>query len=435
MWETNEKGEKNFMNQILTYKTEKSKKIKLEKNLRFFVVVIIVFGIIFLAEGITGLIKGKNANIKIGETPQINITKAEGNTILNIKSNIGIQKLIYSWNDGIEETLEENGKTNFEAEIPTTIGTNKLNLKIIDSNSNTIIYEPITINYENDNPTAEELEQAISNDKTKPTISIESKKGKIVITAKDDVKMSYVTYKWNDGEEQKVTGLSSDEKTLTAEIDSKNVKEGTNKLTVNAYDKAGNVETIEKDVQGAKGSEIVVNQENDNIVINVKNDINITKIEYNFNGEDKTIDNINQKEYQFTLQLKDGENTIKISAYNDTLKSDYENKFVKGQTTENNATPTSTPTPNNSDNNSKSSEPKIKVGKNKNTEEIIVNVTDDSNITKIVYKFNGLEKTIDNINQKEYQFNLNLKDGENIIIINAYNANGKMSKYGGKTTK
>ena len=402
------------MNQILSFQTIGNSKIQLKKVIRFFSIFIILFALILVIEGSFGYYKNKNKKVVIKETPDINIQRDNGTTILNITSNIGVQKVIYSWNDGIEDSVEEGGKNNVEVKIPTTIGTNDLNIKIIDSNGNTIVYNPGKISYEENQEENVNWEEAIKTDKTKPKVSIESVKGKIVITATDDVKMSYVTYSWNGEEENKITGLSDDEKTLTTEIDSTNVKKGTNKLIVKAYDKAGNVETVEKEVQGANGSEIKVNQENGELVVNVKNDINITKIEYNFNGEEKTIDNINQKEYTFKLQMKDGENKISISAYADALKSDYQNTFTKENTNTNTSAPT------------------IKVLKDSN--QIIINVKDESNITKIIYNFNGQEKTIDNINQKEYQLKLDLIDGTNYVIVNAYNQNNK-SEYKGKTTK
>ena len=402
------------MNQILSFQTIGNSKIQLKKVIRFFSIFIILFALILVIEGSFGYYKNKNKKVIIKETPDINIQRDNGTTILNITSNIGVQKVIYSWNDGIEDSVEEGGKNNVEVKIPTTIGTNNLNIKIIDSNGNTIVYDPVKISYEENQEENVNWEEAIKTDKTTPKVSIESVKGKIVITATDDVKMSYVTYSWNGEEENKITGLSDDEKTLTTEIDSTNVKKGTNKLIVKAYDKAGNVETVEKEVQGANGSEIKVNQENGELVVNVKNDINITKIEYNFNGEEKTIDNINQKEYTFKLQMKDGENKISISAYADALKSDYQNTFTKENTNTNTSAPT------------------IKVLKDSN--QIIINVKDESNITKIIYNFNGQEKTIDNINQKEYQLKLDLIDGTNYVIVNAYNQNNK-SEYKGKTTK
>ena len=400
------------MNQILSFKTIGNSKVQLKKVIKFFSVFIIFFGIILATEGAFGYYQNKNKNVIIGETPNISIKRNNDITILNITSKIGVHKIIYSWNDGIETTMEKSGEKELEVEIPTTLGTNDLNIKIVDSNGNTITYDSVKIAYDGAQDTNENWEEAVKNDKTKPILTVESVKGRIVMTAKDDVKMSYVTYSWNGEEENKVTGLSDDEKSLTTEIDSRSVKKGTNKLVVKAYDKAGNVETVEKEVQGANGSEIQVNQEDDNIVVKVKNDINITKIIYTFNGEEKTIDNINKNEYEFKLPLKDGENKISISAYADSLKSDYENTFTKKVYDTNG--------------------PKISALRDGN--EIIINITDENNITKVTYNFNGEEKTVDNINRKEYQLKLNLVDGNNYIIVDAYNQNDK-SQYKGKTTK
>ena len=400
------------MNQILSFQTAESSKRQLKKVIKFFSVFIILFGIILAAEGVLGYNKSKNKKSNIEDTPQVKIERDNQITKLKINSNIGVQKVIYSWNSGIENTLTQNGEKELEVEIPTTLGTNDLNIKIIDSNGNTITYDSVKIVYEETDTNNTNWEEAVKNDKTKPILTVESVKGKIVITAKDDVKMSYVTYSWNGEEESKVTGLSDDEKSLTTEIDSRNVKKGNNKLVVKAYDKAGNVETVEKDVQGTSGSEIQANQENDEIVVKVKNDINITKIVYTFNGEEKTIDNINKNEYEFRLQLKDGENKISISAYTDSLKSDYENTFTKKTYGTNG--------------------PKISALRDGN--EIMINITDENNITKVTYNFNGEEKTIDNVNKKEYQLKLNLVDGNNYIIVDAYNQNDK-SQYKGKTTK
>ena len=126
------------MNQILSFQTIGNSKIQLKKVIRFFSIFIILFALILVIEGSFGYYKNKNKKVVIKETPDINIQRDNGTTILNITSNIGVQKVIYSWNDGIEDSVEEGGKNNIEVKIPTTIGTNDLNIKIIDSNVNKI---------------------------------------------------------------------------------------------------------------------------------------------------------------------------------------------------------------------------------------------------------------------------------------------------------
>ena len=74
---------------------------------------------------------------------------------------------------------------------------------------------------------------------------------------------------------------------------------------------------------------------------------------------------------------------------------------------------------------------KIKIiGKTLNKGEIIP-LTFDPIFTNI---FNNEEKTIDNIEGNSYDLSFDLKDGENFVIIRAYEGNVK-SEYKGKTTK
>ena len=93
------------MNQILSFQTIGNSKIQLKKVIRFFSIFIILFALILVIEGSFGYYKNKNKKVVIKETPDINIQRDNGTTILNITSNIGVQKVIYSWNDGIEDSV------------------------------------------------------------------------------------------------------------------------------------------------------------------------------------------------------------------------------------------------------------------------------------------------------------------------------------------
>ena len=312
------------MNQILAFRSVEGSKKQIKRVIKFFCFFVIIFSLILIAEGVLGYLKNKNKKVDIN-TPEVNISRNGDITILNIYSDIGVQKILYSWNDGLENTIQKTGEKELSAEISTTIGINDLNVKIIDSDGNIITYDPIKIIYEQ--PVVEEnWEVAITTDITEPTISLSATKGKVVINVSDDVKMSYITYSWNGGEETKITGLSSDEKLVTAEID---VMKGDNKLLIKAYDKAGNVKELEKDVHGTDGPQIKVTKEADEIIVKITDEYEITKIEYDFNGEIKTIDNINEKSYEMRLKLIDGDNYIIVSAYEGNVKSEYKGKTKK----------------------------------------------------------------------------------------------------------
>lgn len=311
------------MNQILSFQSSENGQKQIRKNVKSFSIFIILFALVLIVEGGWKLYINKNKKVDI-ETPNINITRNGGTTILDISSNIGIQKILYKWNDGIENEIIKTGEKQVTEEISNNIGIYDLTLKIVDSNGNTITYDPVKISYEE--VTEVDLETAIQNDKTEPTVVLSAVQGKVVIEATDELLMSYITYSWNGGEEVKVTGLSSDEKSIKTEIE---VLKGDNKLLIKAYDKAGNVKEYEKDVHGTDGPEIKVTRENDEIIVNITDEFGITKIEYNFNGEEKTIDNITETTYELRLPLVDGENYIIISAYESNVKTVYKGKTTK----------------------------------------------------------------------------------------------------------
>lgn len=323
------------MNQILSFKsTENGRKI-LMNNTKHLCIFLIIFSIILIGEGSWRLYTNLNKNVYVAR-PEITGTINIDKTIFNVKSEVGIQKIVYSWNGGVETTISKSGENNFNFEVGNPIGVNELELKTVDINGGTVIYNNIKIVYdeddglgvaEEDNPIeVGDLETAIANDKKEPEVTLSSEKGKVVINALDNIKMSYVMYSWNDGEEVKVTGLSDDEKTLSAKIDA---LKGDNKIKIKAYDMAGNCKEIEKDVHGTDGPKISVKKNDGKLIISVTDEYKITKIEYNFNNEEKTIDNIEGNTYEFTLDLKDGDNFIIINAYEGSVKSEYKGKTKK----------------------------------------------------------------------------------------------------------
>lgn len=321
------------MNQILSFKnTENGKKI-LRNNTKHLAIFLIIFGIILIANGSWRLYTNLTKNVNVVK-PNITGFSRGGKTTFNIKSEIGIKKVIYSWNGGVQTEINGESRREFSFDIENPIGVNELMLKTVAIDGSSVTYNNIKIVYDADdglgdaidNMTEEDLEKAIANDKTMPVISLSAEKGKVVVTASDDVKMSYITYSWNGGEEIKVTGLSEDEKTLNARIDA--IK-GNNKIKIKAYDKAGNVKELEKEVHGTDGPKITVKKDSGKIIVNVTDEFELTKIEYNFNNAEKTIDNIEGTTYEFSLDLQDGENFIIVNAYEGNVKTEYKGKTTK----------------------------------------------------------------------------------------------------------
>ena len=299
------------MNQILSFQNSANGRKILMKNVRKLGIFLIIFALILIGEGGWNLYRNLNKKVNI-DAPEIVGYRNLEKTSFSVKSKYGIQKIIYAWNNGEETTINKSGEQETTFEIENKIGVNDLLLKIVDSNGNTASYDNIKIAYEEDDglgapedDTNTDLNQdwqtAVENDKTEPVITVTAEKGKIVITASDDVKMSYVTYSWNDGEETRITGLSEDEKTLTAKIDA----------------------------HGTDGPKIVVKKDGDKIIANISDEFGITKVEYIFNNEEKTIDNIEGNSYDLSFDLKDGENFVIIRAYEGNVKSEYKGKTTK----------------------------------------------------------------------------------------------------------
>jgi len=325
------------MNQILSFKTSENGQKILNKNIQHLCIFLILFAIVLIGNGAWRLYTNLNKKVDVVKPEFIGHTQA-GKTIFNVKSAVGIKKISYKWNNGEENVVQKSGEKEFSFEINNPIGVNELNIKSYGVDGSVVTYDAIKIVYdeddgmgeiqETDTPTTiEDWETAIQNDSNPPTITLTADTGKVVITASDDVKMSYVIYSWNDGEEVKVTGLSDDEKTLSAKID---VLKGDNKLKVKAFDMAGNVKEMEKAVHGTSGPDIKVTRtEDDKIKVIVTDEYGITKIEYNFNNEEKTISNIEGTSYEFTLDLADDDNFIIVNAYEGAVKTEYSGKTKK----------------------------------------------------------------------------------------------------------
>ncbi|MBQ3409492.1 MAG: hypothetical protein IJH12_09855 [Clostridia bacterium] len=326
------------MNQILSFKnTENGKKI-LEKNTKHLCIFLILFALVLVGEGAWKLHANLNKKVNVIK-PEIIGYIQSGKTLFNVKSEIGVERIIYAWNNGEETTIDKTGEKEFSFEVNNPIGVNELSLKSVGVDGSTVVYNNIKVVYDEeeddglgepeevDAPTEiVDKEEAIENDKNEPTISLTAEPGKVVITASDDIMMSYVVYSWNGGEEVKITGLSEDEKTLRAKIDA---LKGDNKLKIKAFDKAGNVKEFEKEVHGTDGPEIIVKKDEGKIKVTVNDEFGISKIEYNFNNEETTIDNIEGTTYEKDFEMQEGENFIIVYAYEGNVKTEYKGKTTK----------------------------------------------------------------------------------------------------------
>ena len=99
------------------------------------------------------------------------------------------------------------------------------------------------------------------------------------------------------------------------------ILKGENKLTIVAVDSSGNEATKEQTFKGVKKPTIQVTQENDELIIKVKDEENIKKIDITLNGQFYSTDpentgaSLNMQEVELRQKLQQGENTITITVY------------------------------------------------------------------------------------------------------------------------
>ena len=293
------------MNQILsTSNSEKNKKggpIEINTIIKFFSIILIIFGVIMISTASYAIYKKSVDKNNIPTKPSITEEQKDNKTVLlKVTHDKAIDKIEYRWNEQAAKTITGNGRKYIEQEIKIPGGTNTLYVSATDIEGQEISNEQI---YE-----------------TEDIIKMEINNGKVKVTAEVETEISYMTYRWDEEQEEKIDINST---TVEQEIE---IPMGEHTLTVVLVDKNNETITKEQKVKGVVKPKIQVklddNQEN--FLITVTDDSGLDRIEFIINGENKTLTaNEGQKEMKLKLPLKDGENRVEIIAYNlDGIQSD-----------------------------------------------------------------------------------------------------------------
>ena len=302
------------MNQILATKTDNKKRKKprmpgksvssdIAKVTKVFAIGLIIFGGCVIGTGSYALYKEKETTNKttINEMskPIISVEAIEGDEstiLLKTTSNIGIETVVYQWNDGKKTTLTGNGGKYLEQKVQIPSGSNVLNITVVDSQNQESTYSK---KYElNSNIKLE----AIGN-------------GKIKIEYEGETEISYLTYRWDDQDENKIDINS---KTIDQEIDTLN---GKHTLTIIVVDVNNHTETKVQQTNGVSIPTIDIrfNEDKTSYIINVKDDVELKEVIITLDEDDskKYGQKINGKEFQFEIALKEGsDNKMKVQVTN-----------------------------------------------------------------------------------------------------------------------
>ncbi len=295
------------MNQILSTSMPISDRINRNKQpidikniLKFFAIAILVFGVFMLGTGVYAICNNQGKKQEKNLEPTISIeNKTETSILLKVMHQMNIDKVEYRWNDEEKITVNGNNGKYLEKEINIPSGTNTLHVLVIDENGKEITYEK-----------SYELES---------NINFEVAGNKIKITYDGDKQVSYMKYRWDDGEETRVdiNGTS-----IEQEIEA--IK-GLHELTVVVVDEDDNIDTKVQKINGVSKPklEISIDEQGTHFIIKASDDDQLSKIHFRLNQDDTKVyglnlEDMNMKdlEYVLPMELQSGENIIEVTVYN-----------------------------------------------------------------------------------------------------------------------
>jgi hypothetical protein len=302
------RGEK--MNQILYVGDNKNNgPVAVKSVIKFFAIVIIIFGIILIGEGTYSMYKGIVANSG-NNIPTVYMNRVNDTVVIKAENNIEIAKLIYSWNKGEETVLLPNNK-DVEEVVLLPNENSILNVTIVDiKGKETKFMQQWNI-------------EGIDIKKPEMEIATDDSSRKITIIARDETQIDYLIYKWNNEAETRVNGTERNKLEIQKTID---MKLGENKLTVTAVDKNGNTSTLEKTIIISSKPTIAVKQSNSKIHIVINDEVSIKTVSININGQVYAGEYEAKKQLKLNVPLKQGNNTVSITVTNE---SGLEQKVVR----------------------------------------------------------------------------------------------------------
>lgn len=217
--------------------------------------------------------------------------------------------------------------------------------------------------------------------------------------------ISKIEYSWNN-EEIKTINTNNQTKILET-ID---LIGGTNELTVKVIDETGKSTIGHKTYTVGNIPELILEAVENGVRITTESEEKIDYIVYKWDdGEEKEIQ-VNKTKYEGIINAPKGKHTLKIEVVDiNGIKAS------KEQTVVGTTIPTVT----------------IKADIIDGKLSFVVSAEDEEEISKVKIKLNG-EEIEEEVNAKTYNKNIEMKQGENVLIITAYNKNGFEASRGAK---
>lgn len=299
------------MNQILEVeKKKKEQKQRKQSNggaietkniVRFFAIVIIIFGLVLVGEGSYAMYK-EVADKNPANQPKVIVSREGDKVIVSVEHITEISKVIYSWNNGEATEVPQGGLTAYE-EILLPNQNSILNITIEDMKGKRAHYQK------------EYIVEGM--DITKPTLSIDVVDGskKMKITAEDETAIRYLSYQW-EGEDAVIEEATAETQTkIEKEID---LIPGTRRIIIIVEDTSGNREQVEKEIIATTSKpKMQLIRNGREFIIEASDEDGITEIKLNLNGKQYVNPVNNQKYIKIgPALLQEGDNTVLVEVTN-----------------------------------------------------------------------------------------------------------------------
>lgn len=287
------------MNQILSVEDNKKKKkssagpADIKTIIKFFAIAIMILGVFMIGSGSYSMYQ-ESKKAYAEAKPTIHVEDlSEQEVLIKVEHTKDLAKFTYYWNNEEPTEIQCQGK-NFEQTIEIITGTNTLNISAIDVTGQETKYQK-TYTIEGD-----------------ISIEITREGNDVKVTAEGKNELSYLTYRWDDEEEERVdiNYMSIEQKIETPK--------GLHTLTVIVVDVNNTTETKKQEVNGVTKPKVEVTTDGaDNFIIHATDEQGLQKVEFIINEDEKYMLNLDgRKELEYPYPLHDGENKLEIRVFN-----------------------------------------------------------------------------------------------------------------------
>ena len=304
----------NLLNQILSVENNKGKDKKVKSSgpiainsiLKFFSIALIIFGIFMIGTGSYSMYKNSQEDVSKVK-PTIYVEEiSETELLLKVSHSKSLSKITYNWNSEQIIEIECNGEKEITQEIEIPKGTNILNIYASDINGQEVRYE---------------RQYSL---KANIDINIEVEGNNLKVTATGQDELAYMTYRWDDEEETKV---DINDTKIEQKIE---IPKGLHTLTVIVVDKNNQTETKEQEVKGVTKPKLEVTTDGSaNFIIRASDEQGLKRIELIIDETKKyKADLTGRTEFEYKVPLKEGENKLEVTIYNENDISETSKKKV-----------------------------------------------------------------------------------------------------------